>query len=61
MLKQLLKRDSDLRKKYKDTIKTYTEKGYAKKVTREEACKVSEKTWYLPYQPIFNKNNPEKF
>ena len=44
MLKQLLKRDPDFRKKYKDTINTYIKKGYAKKLIREEVCKVSEKT-----------------
>ena len=61
ILKQQLKTDPDLRKKYKDTINTYIEKGYAKKRNREEACKVSEKTWYLPHHPVFNKNKPEKF
>ena len=39
MLKQLLKRDPDLRKKYEDTIITYIQKGYAKKLSKEEACK----------------------
>ena len=61
MLKQRLKRDPDLRKKYEDTIITYIQKGYAKKLSKEEACKVSERTWYLPHHPVFNKNKPEKF
>ena len=39
MLKQQLKRDPDSRKIYKDTINTYVEKGYTKKLSREEACK----------------------
>ena len=56
-----LKRNPDLRKKYEDTINTYIKKGYAKKLSKEEACKVSEKTWYLPHHPVFNKNKPEKF
>ena len=61
MLKQRLKRDPDLKKKHEDTINTYIKKGYAKKLSKEEACKVSEKTWYLPHHPVFNKNKPEKF
>ena len=61
VLKQQLKRDLDLRKKYEDTINTYIEKGYAKKLSIEEACKVLEKTWYLPHHPVFNKSKPEKF
>ena len=56
-----MKIDSDFRKKYKDTINSYIKKGYAKKLSREEACKVLEKTWYLPHHPVFNKNKPEKF
>ena len=44
MLKQRLKRDPDLRKKYEDTINTYIKKGYAKKLNKKESCKVSEKT-----------------
>ena len=56
-----MKRDPDLRKKYEDTINTYIKKGYAKKLSKEQACKVSEKTWYLPHYPVFNKNKPDKF
>ena len=37
-------RDLDLRKKYKDAINNYIEKVYAKKLRREEACKVSKRT-----------------
>ena len=59
MLKQRLKQDSDLRKKYYDTINTYIKEGYAKKLSKEEACKVSKRTCYLPHLPIFNKNKPE--
>ena len=61
MLKQQLKRDPVLRKKYEDIINTNIEKGYTKKLSREEWCKVLEKTWYLPHQSVFNKNKPKKF
>ena len=61
MLKKQLKRDPDFRKKYKDTINIYIEMGYAKKLSREEACNVSEKRWYVPHHPVFNRNKPEKF
>ena len=61
MLKKQLKRDPDFRKKYKDTINIYIEMGYAKKLSREEACKVSKKRWYVPHHPVFNRNKPEEF
>ena len=61
MLKQRLKRDPDLRKKCEDTIITYIQKDYAKKLSKGEGCKVSERTWYLPHHTVFNKNKPEKF
>ena len=61
MMKKQLKRDPDFRKKYKETINIYIEMGYAKKLSREEACRVSEKRWYVPHHPVFNRNKPEKF
>ena len=60
-LKQQLKIDPDLRENYKDTINTYNKKVYAKKFSTEGACKMLEKIWYLPHNPVFNKNKPEKF
>ena len=61
MPKQQLKGDPDLRKKYADTINTYIEKGFVKKLNREEACKVAEKTWYQLHRTMFNSCKPEKF
>ena len=43
-LKQRLERDPDLRKKYEDTVNTYIEKSYTKKLSRKQACATSEKT-----------------
>ena len=51
----------DLRKKYEDIINTYIKKGYAKNLSIEEACKVSEKTWYQTHHPVFNRNKSDKF
>lgn len=42
------------------TINTYIEQGDAKKLSEEEACKVLERTWYLPHHPVFNTSKPEK-
>ena len=42
--KQRLERDPDLRKKYEDTVNTYIEKSYTKKLSRKQACATSEKT-----------------
>ena len=30
--------------------------GHARKLTREEAKKQSDKTWYLPHHPVLNPN-----
>lgn len=34
--------------------------GHARKLTREEAEKQSDKTWYLPHHPVLNPNKPGK-
>jgi hypothetical protein len=36
------------------------EKGYARKMTAEEASARSNITWYLPHHPVFNPNKPRK-
>ena len=35
-------------------------KGYARKLTKEEAATVSQTTWFLPHHPVSNPNKPGK-
>ena len=55
-LKQRLERDKDLHKKCCSVIDGYVAKGHARKLTREEAERRSNKTWYLPHHPVINSN-----
>ena len=50
----------DLEAKYRAVIEEYVIKGYARKLTPEEAAKRSRITWYLPHHPGFNVNKPNK-
>ena len=59
-LKGRLKRDEELRIKYKAVIDDYVAKGYAKKMSNEEAAERSDVTWYLPHHPVLNPNKPGK-
>ena len=59
-LKRRFSRDPDLEAKYKAVIEEYVNKGYARKLTPEEAAKRSRVTWYLPHHPVFNINKPNK-
>ena len=59
-LKRRFSRDPDLEAKYRAVIEEYINKGYARKLTPEEATKRSRITWYLPHHPVFNVNKPNK-
>lgn len=59
-LKIRLERDPQLYSKYKNVMNDYVKKGYAVKLSKEEAAKVSNKTWYLPHHPVSNTNKPNK-
>ena len=59
-LKRRFSRDPDLEAKYRAAIQEYVNKGYARKMTPEEATKRSRITWYLPHHPVFNVNKPNK-
>ena len=55
-LKKCFQRDPDLAKRYKMVMNEYIEKGYAKKLSQEEAQQRSAKTWYLPHHGVVNPN-----
>jgi len=55
-----LNRDEELAKKYCAIIEDYVNKGYARKITPEEASAPSTKPWFLPHHPVRNPNKPDK-
>ena len=58
-LKRRFSRDPGLEATYRAVIDDYVIKGYARKLTPEEAAKNSNITWYLPHHPVFNVNKPK--
>lgn len=48
-------------KMYRETINSYVKKGYARKLTFEEASRRSPRTWYIPHFGVVNPNKPNKF
>ena len=59
-LRERLQRDPELLMKYRKVMDDYLAKGYAVKLTDEEAKKSGPKTWYLPHHPVSNPNKPGK-
>lgn len=47
-------------KRYQEKIDDYLAKGYATKLTPEEARHKTAKMWYLPHFAVFNPNKPNK-
>ncbi|KAF4514163.1 UNVERIFIED_CONTAM: hypothetical protein B566_EDAN019286 [Ephemera danica] len=56
LLRKRLGKDDDLRKRYADTIRTHTNKGYVSEVEPE----LSERRWYLPHHPVIHPKKPGK-
>lgn len=59
-LKRRLERDKDLHERYRSVVDGYIAKGHASKLTKEEAERRSNKTWYLPHHPVTSPNKPGK-
>ncbi|KAL9972904.1 hypothetical protein ACROYT_G019295 [Oculina patagonica] len=57
---KVLKRDHALANKYKEIIDGYVTKGFARKLTPEEAAVPVKKQWFLPHHPVLNPNKPGK-
>ena len=57
---KVLKRDPALAEKYKEIIDGYVTKGFARKLTPEEAVVPAKKQWFLPHHPVLNPNKPGK-
>ena len=59
-LQRILQRNSEWFSKYKQTIDNYIKQGYARKLTKEEREKVSNRTWYLPHHSVFYPKKADK-
>ena len=55
-----LKRIPELAEKYQNVINDYVTKGYAQRMSQEEAKVTTSKTWYLPHHAVLNPNKPGK-
>lgn len=56
-----MKKDKLYAIKYHQTINSYIEKGYARKLTADEVESKTARTWYLPHFGVLNPNKPDKF
>ena len=59
-MKRKMDRDEKFADAYCDKINEYVAKGYAVKLTKEEAEKTTGKTRYIPHFAVFNPNKPGK-
>ena len=59
-LKRKFHRDPSLEEKYRATMDDYIAKGYARKLTEEEASKSSSRIWYLPHFAVTSSSKPNK-
>ena len=60
VLERRLQRDPELAAAYEKTISSDFEKGYIKKLTKEEANAPVKQKWYLPHHPVLNPSKPGK-
>ncbi|XP_017483198.1 PREDICTED: uncharacterized protein LOC108372066 [Rhagoletis zephyria] len=52
--------DNHLKRVYTTIMVEYVERGYCRKLGKEEAETISERTWYLPHFGVYNPNKPGK-
>ena len=55
-LKKKFQRKPEFAEQYKSVMNDYVHKGYARKLTPEEAASTSDRTWYLPHHGVVNPN-----
>lgn len=60
-IEKKMDKDEDYSKAYCKKIDEYVEKGYAVKLSNEEAKVENSCTWYLPHFGVVNPNKPGKF
>ena len=59
-LEKKLNRNPELAERYRKTIDMDMEKGYIKRLTKEETTAPVMRKWYLPHHPVLNPKKPEK-
>ena len=60
-LKQRMRRDETIKKRYQKTIDTDVKAGYVRKVHRTELNETKDKLqWYFPHHPFINPHKLEK-
>ena len=59
-LKRKLRRDETFHRKYREFMEKLIERGYARKLTEEEAARRSRRTWYLPHHAVFHPQKKDK-
>lgn len=59
-LRRRFSRDPELEERCGSVMKEYVAKGYARKLTPEEAAVTGPRTWYLPHFPVLNPSKPGK-
>ena len=57
-LRRRLRNNPEMYSLYNDQILDYIAKGYARRLSDEEAAVVSDKTWTIPHHPVVNPNKP---
>ena len=60
-LERRLEKNPDLKKRYEATIKVDLENEHVRRFEDEELSpSTNDPNWYVPHDPVFNPNNPEK-
>ena len=54
------RRDNEFKELYCQTMNSYIDKGWARRLTEEEAIRRTPKTWYLPHFGVTNPHKPGK-
>ena len=57
-LKRRLQNNPELLEMYRTIMDTYVEKGYARRLTKEEAAEEGAWMWTIPHHPVPNKGKP---
>ena len=59
-LEKKFENNPDMRDRYAKSIQNDVEKGYVKRLSKEEAQKGSKVTWYLPHRFVINPKKPDR-